>query len=61
MIGPTQGPIAVIVSQISFMKYKDYLLGPIIQTAIAVPRCSRGIKSAIVPPPRTIGAPPTAS
>jgi hypothetical protein len=34
------------------------MVGPIIQTAIAVPRCSLGIKSAIVPPPNTIGAPP---
>ena len=29
--------------------------------AMAVPLCSRGIKSAIVPPPNTIGAPPTAA
>lgn len=36
------------------------LLGPIIHTAIAVPLCSRGMRSAIVPPPRTKGAPPTA-
>jgi hypothetical protein len=42
-IGPTHGP----------------MVGPIIQTAIAVPRCSREIRSAMVPPPRTIGAPPT--
>jgi hypothetical protein len=35
-----------------------HLLGPIIHTAIAVPRCCRGIRSAIVPPPSTMGAPP---
>jgi hypothetical protein len=36
------------------------IVGPIHHTAIAVPRYSRGIRSAIVPPPSTRGAPPNA-
>lgn len=58
MIGPTQGPTANSCQYLLHKNGRLYLLGPIIQTTMAVPRCSLLIKSAIVPPPSTIGAPP---
>jgi hypothetical protein len=60
-MGPTHGPIVgpiIQTLQVSCSSVDLCILENIDLPTIAVPLCSREIKSAIVPPPSTSGAPP---